>query len=55
MATYDAIAGVTITERHVFIIAPPEVLIVPRDTFPDRQQMAAFGDEIDRLSHESAP
>lgn len=51
---YDAIVDVTATNSHVFITAPPEVVIVPLGAFLDPLAMARFGEEIDRLSSESA-
>jgi len=52
---YEAIAGVSIGREHVFVVAPPLVLIVPRLAFADPLQMRAFGEEIDRKSRESVP
>lgn len=52
---YETIADVAIGKSHVFITAPPEALIVPLSAFADRDEMTAFGEDIDRLSHEAAP
>lgn len=52
---YETIAAVTIGPADVFIDAPPSVLIVPLRAFPDAAAMSAFGEDVDRLSHESAP
>ncbi|HQZ11468.1 MAG TPA: hypothetical protein PK286_01165 [Devosia sp.] len=53
--TYDAIADVTEAGDHLFITAPPEVIIVPLRAFESREQMSGFGREVDRLSQEAAP
>lgn len=52
---YETIADVAIGKSHVFITAPPEALIVPLTAFPDRDEMTAFGEDIDRLSHQAVP
>ena len=52
---YETIADVAIGKSHVFITAPPEALIVPLSAFADRDEMTAFGEDIDRLSHEAVP
>lgn len=51
---YETIAGVSVTQEHVFITAPPEVVIVPRHAFARPEDFVLFGSEIDRLSNESA-
>lgn len=53
MAAYETIAAVTIGDEHVFIDAPPEVIIVPLRAFTNREEMAAFGEDVDRLSRQS--
>lgn len=52
---YETIADVAIGKAHVFVTAPPEVLIVPLTAFADRDEMRAFGEDIDRQSREAAP
>jgi hypothetical protein len=52
---YETIADVAIGKAHVFITAPPEALIVPLSAFADRDEMVAFGEDIDRLSREAVP
>ena len=52
---YETIAAVTIGKAHVFITAPPEMLIVPLTAFADRDEMLAFGEDIDRQSREAVP
>lgn len=51
---YETIAGVTTTAGHVFVTAPPEVVIVPAAAFASVGEMAAFGADVDRLSQQSA-
>ena len=52
---YETIAAVAIGKAHVFVTAPPEVLIVPLSAFADRDEMVAFGEDVDRLSREAVP
>ena len=52
---YETIADVAIGKAHVFITAPPEALIVPLSAFTDRDEMVAFGEDVDRLSREAVP
>jgi len=52
---YETIAAVTIGKAHVFITAPPDALIVPLTAFADRDEMVAFGEDIDLRSHEAVP
>jgi hypothetical protein len=52
---YETIAAVTIGKAHVFVAAPPEVLIVPLTAFADRDEMLAFGEDVNRLSREAVP
>ncbi|MNL80307.1 hypothetical protein D3C87_2071230 [compost metagenome] len=52
---YEAIASVAIGKAQIFIIAPPLVLIVPLTAFTDRDEMLAFGEDIDRQSREAVP
>lgn len=52
---YETIADVAIGKAHVFVTAPPEALIVPLSAFADRDEMAAFGEDVDRLSREAVP
>jgi len=51
---WETIAAVTLGKTHVFIDAPPQVIIVPLRAFDDSAAMSAFADDIDRLSQESA-
>lgn len=52
---WETIAGVTLGKAHVFIDAPPAVLIVPARAFADMAAMSAFAADVDRLSHDAAP
>lgn len=52
---YETIADVAIGKSHVFVTAPPVALIVPLSAFADRDEMRAFGEDIDRLSHQAVP
>ncbi len=54
MVAYETIADVTATKAHVFITAPPEVIIIPAAAFPNAEDMAGFAARIDHLSSESA-
>ena len=49
----EAIAAVTVGREHLFIDAPPEVLIVPRRAFAEVNGFVAFGEDLDRLSRRS--
>jgi hypothetical protein len=51
---WETIAAVNVAKDHVFIDAPPAVLIVPLRAFEDGAAMSAFADNIDQLSHDSA-
>jgi hypothetical protein len=51
---YETIAAVTVADAHVFVVAPPEVLIIPLRAFPDRAAMLVFGETVDRSSQQSA-
>lgn len=50
----EAIAAVAVGREHLFIDAPPEVLIVPRRAFAEVNGFVAFGEDLDRLSRRSA-
>mgnify|MGYP001049358372 CR=1 FL=1 len=52
---YETIAAVTTTPTHVFVTAPPQVVILPASAFASAAEMASFGEEIDRLSREAVP
>lgn len=51
---YETIAAVTTTATHVFINAPPAVIIVPARAFEEPAEMQTFGADVDRLSQASA-
>jgi hypothetical protein len=51
---WETVAAVNATATHVFINAPPQVVIIPLSAFEDAQEMAAFARDIDRLSQDSA-
>lgn len=50
----ETIAAVTTTATHVFIDAPPQVLIVPLAAFPDSAALQAFGTQVDAMSQEAS-
>ncbi len=52
---YETLADVAIGKAHVFITAPPQVLIVPLTAFADRDELVAFGEDIDLKSREAVP
>lgn len=52
---YETLADVAIGKAHVFVTAPPQVLIVPLTAFADRDELVAFGEDIDLKSREAVP
>lgn len=52
---YETIADVAIGKAHVFVTAPPQVLIVPLTAFADRDELVAFGEDIDLKSRQAVP
>ena len=50
--TPETIARVTRTDRHVFIDAPDDLLIVPASAFETENEMAAFAEAWENASHD---
>jgi hypothetical protein len=52
--TNALVAAALLTDRHLFIHAPPEVLILPLSAFPDREAAAALAHRIDAAGRDPA-
>ncbi len=48
----ETIAGVIRTDRHVFIDAPDDVLIIPATAFETKNEMTAFAEFWDDASRD---
>lgn len=51
---YDQIGNVVVSDAHVFILYHGGPLILPLRAFADAGAMRAFGEVVDRRSHEAA-